>query len=349
LILGDNTQITFNHCGEVVLLDCAIEGSRLVNKPLILMDEARRVEIRNCLLDSQWEVNDTFVSTILGLNAYENIADLFAGGLSEFRTRARNLSQTLHGLPAATRNTLSNGITSRTNSNNSLHVEERATYLSIASQLVNLSYLEVFVRQFTGTLEHLRRLLYVKNPGTSVQFSIYTGPTLIQGNQIRGLLGFIGLPKAAAHLNNNTYAVLPYMQGNHFSLGNQRHAMQVIGNVMAGMRFGETLVNLFISSAAGNSYFTLYGPFRTLDLTDNIIENEDNHFLAEEVNLHGNQFTFHPYTGATAAWVVASNATYFGNRSRTAGAAVLNGVAGYNSNVMESGNFRLTFVSYIIG
>jgi hypothetical protein len=351
LILGDNTQMTFNQCREVVLLDNTLEGSRLSNKPLIYLDQARRVVIRGNLIDSQWETIDSSMGTILGLGAYENTPDMFNGGLTEFRTRARALGVILFNLQASVRNPLGQGIKSRQAAVTSLTTDERTAYNAIGDLLLDPGYqpgyLDSYVDTFVELVNSLRYLLYVKNPGTSIQYSIFLGPTLIQGNQIRGLLGYVQLPKASVSLTSLRNQFLSWVQSGRFSFSNLRSTMQVIGNVMAGIRFGETLTNYIRNAITTNAFFSFSGPFRTLDVTDNIIENEDNCFCADEVNLQGNQFTFPAYSEGIAAFVLSSNATYFNNRSRS-GAFLYNGVPVPNNNSMESGNFRLGIISYFI-
>lgn len=353
LILADNTQITFNLCKEVVLLDNILEGSRLSNKPMILLDQVKRVVIRGNLIDSQWETIDSFVGNIMGLGAYENIPDMLNGGLTELRARARALGIVLFNLQAAVRNPLGQGIKTRQGNVNSLHTEERATYNAIGDLLLDPSYipsyLNVYVDAFVESMEYLRYLLYVKNPGTSIQYSIYMGPTLIQGNQIRGVLGFVQLPKTSNNLTAQRFAFINWTQAGKFSMANLRSSMQVVGNVMAGMRFGESLMNAIRTSIQNNSSFSFAGPFRTLDVTDNIIENEDNYFCADEVNLRGNQFTYYPSLDAVAGYVLASSVTYVNNRARSGGAAIYNGVRVPNTDSMESANYRLSIVSYYIG
>jgi hypothetical protein len=156
-----------------------------------------------------------------------------------------------------------------------------------------------------------------------------------------------------ARTNNRLTAVpdvsnfINWRQANRFTFGNPlRNVMQVSGNVMAGMRWGEPLMNS-IRTALPNSNLVLSGTIRTLDVTDNVIENEDNYFLADEVNLHGNQFTF-PLgaADAVAAWVLAGTAMYTENRARVGGFNIINGVTVPQNLSVTANNFRLAVVNF---
>ncbi len=347
LIFENNNAATFTHCGEVSLSSSIIEGSKLANKGLLNFDQVARVVVQDNLIDSQWETLDPFIVAILGLDAYENIQDLFSVGLTEFRTRALTLAQTLFNLPAGTRNPLGSGIVTRANANNSLNTEERATYVLIGNSLQNpaaapwISW-EILVQ----SLETLRYQLYVKNPGSSFVFSIYTGPTVIRNNHIRGLISLLQAAKASTNFNGIDFQFLNYFQGGRFSFTNLMSTMQVIGNVMAGIRGGDGFTTMIRNAILNNSFWGFAGAFRVLDVTDNVIENEENLFLAAEVNLHGNQFT--PLNQSTLGWVVAQSGLYSDNRARWPNGFIYNGVPNPNGNTLAGTNLRINIVSVII-
>jgi hypothetical protein len=348
----DNNTIDFNRCGEVLLKDNVIEGDVLVNKTLINMTEVRRVVIQDNVIDSQWESLDPTVVFVLGFDAFENISDLFSSGLSEFRSRAKAMATTLLNLPLATRNNLASGLIIRLNQNANLVInDEFTTYSSISSLLQDPNPPTFFsIDAFTRTLEQLRHLLYVKNPGTSVVFSTFTGPTIIQGNQISGLIGLFGLPKSGTNLFGHESGFLNGGQNGRINFPSARNAMQVTGNVMAGMRGGELLINTLIPFTNG-SFISVSGAFRYVNFTDNVIENDDNLFLGEEVSLHGNNFTATVPNFANpqnaVAWVLALSGVYLNNRARAAfnGGRLYNGINPAGSILMAANNFRLQIAS----
>ena len=346
LILENNAGITFNICREVSLTSNVIEGSKLLNKGLILLDQINRVIIRDNLIDSQWEAVDPFVVNILGMDAYENIQDLFSVGLTEFRTRTLAMAVTVYNLPNATRTALGDGIIARTNANGTLNTEERTTYLSFANQLKNIGFPSFTQELWVRTLETLRHQLYTKNPGTSLIFSIYTGPTIIHSNHITGLISMLQAAKSTSNFNGIDFQFLNYMQSGKFVFSNLTSTMQVMGNVMAGIRGGEGFTDSIRANILGNFNWNFAGACRVLDVTDNVIENEDNLFLAAEVNLHGNQFT--PINQNTLGWVVAQSALYSDNRARWPTGFIYNGVPNPNGNTMAGTNLRISIVSVII-
>jgi hypothetical protein len=345
LILENNSSVTFNICSEVSLTGNVIEGSKLLNKGLILLDQTNRVVIQDNLIDSQWEVLDPFIVAILGMDAYENIQDLFSVGLTEFRTRALTMAVTVYNLPNATRTALGDGIISRATANGSLNTEERTTYIMFGNQLKNIGGPSFTQESWVRTLESLRYQLYTKNPGTSLIFSIYTGPTIIRGNHIRGLISLLQAAKSTANFNGIDLQFLNYMQSGRFSFINLTSTMQVIGNVMAGIRGGDNFTGSIRGNILLNAFWSFAGAFRVLDVTDNVIENEDNLFLAAEVNLHGNQFT--PINQTTLGWVVAQSALYSDNRARYPSGVFYNGVPNPGGNTLSGTNFRITVVSAI--
>jgi Family of unknown function (DUF6519) len=345
-VAEDNNTIHFSRCGEVLLKDNVIEGDVLVNKTLIHMTEVRRVVIQDNVIDSQWETLDPLVVNMLGFDAFENIPDFFSVALSEFRGRARTLATTLMNLPVATRNNLASGIITRLNQNsNNLTPDEFGAYFPIATN-IQLPNDPLTVDELTRVLEQLRHVLYVKNPGTSIVFSTFTGPTIVQGNQISGLIGLASLPKAATNLFSNPGGFLTNTQSGKINYPTARNVLQVTGNVMAGIRGGESLVNALLSVASG-SFFSYSGSFRILAVTDNVIENDDNLFIAEEVNLQGNNFT----TTTTpifilqivVAWVTASSSVLLNNRARNTsqGSRLYCGVTPGAGTLLANNNFRL--------
>ncbi len=352
LISGNNT-VTFDTCGEVILTGNFIEGDRLVNKALIILTEARRVVIQDNVIDSQGETTDGFVVNVLGFNAFENITELFSVGLTEFRIRALQLGQTLNNLPQATRNNLAAGITSRLATNQlMLNVDENVAYQQISFQLQGDAS-PAMPGLYARTLEQLRHVTYVKNPGTSILFSIFTGPTIIQGNQIVGLIGLVNLPKNGTNLLGKEAGFMTNGQLGRVNYPNARHVMQVTGNLMAGIRGGESLINALTTVTTG-SFFSFSGPFKVVSFTDNVIENDDNLFIGEEVNLQGNNFTAPapPLNQAAflpVAWVMAANGVYFNNRGRagagSVGSRLFNGVNTSAASLAFANNFRLLISS----
>jgi hypothetical protein len=353
-VVEDNNTVDFQRCGEVLLKDNVIEGDVLVNKTLFNLFEARRVMIQDSVIDSQWESVDPLLVNILGFDAFENIPDLFSVALSEFRSRAKAMATALLNLPLATRNNMASGIITRINQNgNFLISDEYSTYFFISNSLQNPNPpAAVYIDELTRHFEQLRHVLYVKNPGTSLIFSAFTGPTLIQGNQISGVIGLISLPKAGTNLFGHELGFLGGGQNGRVNYPTARHAMQVTGNVVAGMRGGEILINALIGMTTG-SFFSYSGGFHYVNFTDNVIENDDNLFIGEEVNLQGNNFTsVNPSSGslqAVVAWVLATSSVYLNNRGRAAnnGARLYNGVntSGISNVMMAANNLRLQIAS----
>ena len=342
----NNSTLSFNRCGEVILTGNVFEGSILFNKALIALDMVRRVVIEGNVIDSQWEVVDPFVVNILGLNAFENVEDLLWDSLGDFKGRVRTLAQTLFNLPAVNRTSLGNGILSRTANVNSLHFDERNTYQAIGNLLITPVSQQNFLERFPELMETQRHILYVKNPGTSIQYGFFMGPTTIRNNHISGLLGLGGLPKSNVNLYNLGPSFISWRQINGMlTTSHNRHIMQVTGNVMAGMRFGEQLMNTIRTGVLNHTNVVLSGLFRTLQLSNNVIENEDNYVLADEVDLLSNQFTFYPLLQTVALWVIASGATYVSNRTRVLFAALYDGTPTPSSDSFESGNYRINVIS----
>jgi hypothetical protein len=120
---------------------------------------------------------------------------------------------------------------------------------------------------------------------------------------------------------------------------------------MAGIRGGEGLINSLISVANG-SFLSYNGSFRVVAFTDNVIENEDNLFIGEEVNLQGNNFTASStpvlqILPNTVAWVMASSAVYLNNRARVSpqGSRLFNAVVPTATALLAANNFRLAIIS----
>jgi hypothetical protein len=352
-VVLENAAITFNQCREVFLNNNVLEGSRISNKAMIYLAGPQDVAIRGNVIDTQWESLDTNIVTVLGLNAFEDIADLFSVGLSEFRLRSRTLSQTLLNLPAATRTPLGNGITSRATSNAGLAVDEREAYQALGNAIATGTPAYVMQSWF----ERTRQVLYAKNPGTSIVLNAFLGPTVIQNNRISGLIGQLSLPKAATSLNGVNLGGFysNFQGGGKLSLLQTRYTLQISGNVMAGIRGGESLINALRGIANSGSFESYPGMFKYLDMTDNVIENEDNLFLAEEINLHGNNFTSMqaPIVGVQGlvGWLIGSSATVNDNRARLslqANSILQSGIVSHSSNTMFNSNFRIIIGSFII-
>jgi hypothetical protein len=342
----ENSALNFTFCGEVSLTGNVIEGSKLVNKPLLNFEQANRIVIQDNLIDSQWESLDPHVVNILGLNAYENIQELFSVGMTEFRDRTLLMAQAIYNLPNATRSALGDGILTRTNANNLLNTEERATYLQFGNQLKNLIVGPALTQEgWVRTLETLRHQLYTKNPGTSIVFSLNSGPAIVRGNHISGLIALVQVAKSTSNFNGIDFQFINYMQSGKFVFTNLASTLQVSGNVMAGIRGGEGLTNSIRANILGNFNWNFAGAFRVLDVTDNVIENEENLFLAAEVTLHGNHFT--PINQTTLGWVVAQSGLYTDNRARWPNGVFYNGVPNPGGNTLGGSNLRITVVSVI--
>lgn len=72
-----------------------------------------------------------------------------------------------------------------------------------------------------------------------------------------------------------------------------------------------------------------------MSFVDNEILREDNHFVAEQLSLSGNYFNRNStYVG----WALAQSGIYVGNRGRTAGTRLFNGMVPASAG--ESANIR---------
>lgn len=352
-VVFENSSLTFNQCREVFLNNNVLEGSRIFDRAMIYLVGPQDVAIRGNVIDTQWESLDTNIVTVLGLNAFEDIPDLFSAGLSEFRVRARTLSQTLLNLPANTRTPIGTGIVSRATSNAGLIAEEREAYQNLGNAIAGVNPVDTVRSWF----ERIRQLVYAKNPGTSIVMNSHMGPTAIQNNRISGLIGLLSLPKAGTSLIGvNLGGFYGNFQSGRLSLVQNRYTLQISGNVMAGIRGGETLTNALRGVANSGNFETFSGMFKYLDMTDNVIENEDNLFLAEEINLHGNSFTSMqaPILGVQGlvGWLIGSSATVNDNRARlslAAGSILQSGIVSHSNNTMFNSNFRIGIGFIIIG
>ncbi len=350
-VVFENSSFTFNGCREVFLNNNVLEGSRMSFRPVIFLVGTQDVAIRGNVIDTQWEATDTNLVDTLRLEAFEDVPDLFFAGLSEFRVRARTLSQTLLNLPSNTRTTVGNGIVSRATSNTGLTSDEREAYQTLGNAIAGLNPVDTVRAWF----ERIRQLAYARNPGTSIVMNSHMGPTAIQNNRITGLIGLLSLPKANTTLIGTSLSgFYNNFQSGRLSLVQNRYTLQISGNVMAGIRTGETLTNTLRGIANSGSFETLSGMFKTLDMTNNVIEGRDNVFIAEEINLHGNNFTslLTQNTQGLVGWLIGSSATVNDNRARvstSAGSILQSGIVSHGSNTMFNSNFRIVIGFIIIG
>lgn len=349
-IVFENASLSFNLCREVWLTNNVLEGSHIFDRAMIYLNGHQDVYIRGNVIDTQWETSDANIVSVLGLpSAIEsNVLDLFTVGLSNFRVRSRTVSQRLVDSPD--RSTIGGGIHARATNNGALTFEEREAYQELGNA-IQVSGVETIRSWF----ERIRQLTYAKNPGTSIVLNPHAGHTTIQNNRITGLIGLLSLPKSGVSLHGVSLGgfYFNFQSGNRYVLSQSRYILRISDNVMAGIRGGETLINNLRSIASGNTLMSATGMFKVLEMTNNIIENEDNLFLAEEINLHGNHFTSQhtplPQSQGLIGWMIGSSATVNDNRGRLANSVLHSGITAHSSNTMINANFRINVLFVIIG
>ena len=142
-------------------------------------------------------------------------------------------------------------------------------------------------------LENVRHVVYVKHPGTGIVLEeSATGPVQIDRNRSNGLIGLHGVPKrTSTFLNAPTSSFLNAAHNGRFNLISPRHALEITNNQVAGVRLGENMMTLLML-AVNNPPFVapVNGTYRSIQVLGNQFENEDNVFMADEVNLSNNQF-----------------------------------------------------------
>jgi len=325
-LISQNKTLDVSGCHEAILADNVLESSNLEGKHLIHVAQNDRLVIRGNHIDVQWAAQDPFFENILQLEQFENLRDLFSVSLTEFRQRVQILTQAI--LSSSQREAIGRGILDRAEDNTGVPKPIRDACRPIGQAILDDG--GKVARRF----EDLRYLLYIRNPGTGVVIGPLNGPTIVEGNQGTGLIGLLGRPGSVTHFPNGFYAAA---QAGRFPFQSASYSLEIRNNMLAGVRAGETLVTDLTTAINTGASRPIPFWYEHIDVAGNVFDQGDNHFIAPEVTLTGNNFRVR--NSSVAGWTIGTAGLYTSNRTNNSGSRLNNGIA--PAQIVESANLRL--------